>query len=584
MEKTGYAAPRTALSIALLGSGGAGIMTAGQMLLDTAARSGYYGLMTRSTGPQIRGGEAAALVRIGTRPIECQDDQIDLLLALDWDKAERFADEIRLAANSLVLADPDQGQAPDWIEAGNERRLAVGFSALARSAHRQARANTVAVGLLARMIGLEDEVVTATVEAMFKTRARSLLEGVTAGLLVGREAAGELPGTPRLAAPETASGDRWLLTGNEAVGMGAIRGGVRFCAAYPITPSTEIQEWLASRLPQVGGGLVQAEDELASINMCLGASFGGTPAMTATSGPGLSLMIEALGLATAAELPVVVVDVMRGGPSTGIPTKSEQTDLDLAIYGAHGDAPRLVLAPNGIGDCLATTQWAVHLSEALQVPAIVLSDQLLGQTRAAIDAPKSYSWRARRRLAEAPLQNYRRFADHDDGISPMALPGTAGGEHTITGLSHRDNARPSAMVDDHHRQLDKRLRKLEQHDCSDHWADVSGSGEITVLTWGSTTGAVREAAARLDREGQPLRLISLRLISPLDGDRLARLLSGCQRLLIVEQSHSGQFYRYLRTHIELPKTTRVFKQPGPLMIRPADIVEQLRALAMEAAA
>jgi len=575
---------RQSISIALLGSGGAGVMTAGQMLLDAAAGCGYYGLMTRSTGPQIRGGEAAALVRLGGKPVHCQSDTIDLLLALDWDKAERFAAEMKLAKDSLVLADPDQGEPPEWIDASGECRLAVGFAALAKVAHRQARANTVAVGLLAQMIGLDERVVDATAERLFRSRAARLLEGVQAGLNIGREAAGELPCTPQLAPATPPDGKRWLLTGNEAVGMGALAGGVRFCAAYPITPSTEIQEWLAAHLPEVGGRLVQAEDELASINMCLGASFGGTPAMTATSGPGFSLMIEALGLATAAELPVVVVDVMRGGPSTGIPTKSEQADLDLAVYGAHGDAPRLVVAPNGIGDCLATAQWAVHLAEALQTPAVVLNDQLLGQARSIIDAPPAHSWRAARRLAEGELADYRRFADTADGISPMALPGTPGGEHTVTGLTHHENARPSAQVDDHHRQLDKRQRKLEQFDYGDRWADIEGSGDLTVLTWGSTTGAVREAAARLDSEGEPVRVISLRLISPLDSKCIEQLLAGCRRLLIVEQSHSGQFYRHLRAHCRLPEATHVFKQPGPLMIAPGDIIERVRALALEEAA
>ena len=180
---------------------------------------------------------------------------------------------------------------------------------------------------------------------------------------------------------------RWLITGNEAAGYGALRGGVRFVAAYPITPATELLEWMAPALAKVGGTLVQAEDELASINMIIGASYGGVPSLTATSGPGLSLMIEALGLGVAAEMPIVVVDVMRSGPSTGIPTKSEQSDLNIALYGLHGDAPHLVVAPNSIADCLAATQWAVQLAEALQVPAIVLSDQYFGQTRAVVDRP-----------------------------------------------------------------------------------------------------------------------------------------------------------------------------------------------------
>ncbi len=164
---------------------------------------------------------------------------------------------------------------------------------------------------------------------------------------------------------------------------------MRFVAAYPITPASEILEWLAPRLEQVGGSLLQAEDELASVNMIIGASFGGVPALTATSGPGLSLMMEGLGLAVASETPVTVVNVMRGGPSTGIPTKSEQADLNIALYGLHGDAPHLVLAPLDIGDCVFTTQWAVQLAEHLQTVAIVLSDQFLGQSRTISATPPS---------------------------------------------------------------------------------------------------------------------------------------------------------------------------------------------------
>ena len=204
-----------------------------------------------------------------------------------------------------------------------------------------------------------------------------------------------------------ATAKRWLITGNEATGLGAVRGGVRFAAAYPITPASEILEWLAPNLAKVGGALLQAEDELASINMIIGGSYGGTPSLTATSGPGLSLMIEAIGLATAAEVPIVVVDVMRGGPSTGIPTKSEQADLNIAVYGMHGDAPHLVVAPQSIADCLFTTQWATYLAESLQAPAIVLSDQFIGQAQAAIERPADVAFIGQRAKAtdlRDPLQ------------------------------------------------------------------------------------------------------------------------------------------------------------------------------------
>lgn len=577
------------LSLALVGSGGAGVMTAGQTLLDTAASSGYYGLMTRATGPQIRGGEAAAILRLSNRPVECQDDRLDLLLAIDWNKAERFADELILDGGSLVIADPGQGEVPAWVRDSGAHLLEVPFDRLTREV-RGARANTIAVGLVGRMIGLEEADVEGTVRGILENKGAKLIDAALASLKVGYTAAGDLPHPSRLDGKPDRPEPRWLITGNEAAGLGAVRGGVRFCAAYPITPSTEIQEWLAAHLPELGGSLVQAEDELASINMCLGASFGGVPAMTATSGPGFSLMVEALGLATQAEIPVVVVDVMRGGPSTGIPTRSEQSDLNIAVHGAHGDAPRLVLAPNSIGDCVTTTQWAVHLAEALQCPAVVLSDQRLGQARAAIAPPPARDWRANRKLADfdtdtdTDTAGYRRFADSEDGISPMALPGTAGGEYTATGLSHMESARPSASGSDHQHQLDKRRRKLDVFDFGDNWADIDGDGELVVLTWGSTTLPAQEAVARMRSRGHAIRLISIRLLSPLNTHALSKALTDCRRLLIVEQSHGGQFHRYLRTHIDLPTDTRLLARPGPLNIGPGEIAAAIEGLAREEAA
>jgi 2-oxoglutarate/2-oxoacid ferredoxin oxidoreductase subunit alpha len=565
-------------SLALIGGGGAGVMTAGQILLDGAAAAGYFGLMTRSTGPQIRGGEAAAIVRLGVTPVACQDDRLDVLIALDWNKAERFADELVLDAQSLVISDPGEGEPPSWITGSGATMVQVGMAALAAQ-HQGARVNTIAVGLAGGLFGLDRECLGATLRQLLERKRSQLVQGALAGVDAGLAAAAELGGARRLAPPVPQP--RWLLSGNEAAGMGALRGGIRFCAAYPITPSTELQEWLAAHLPQVDGCLVQAEDELSSINMCIGASFGGVPAMTATSGPGLSLMVESLGLAVATEIPLVVVDVMRGGPSTGIPTKSEQADLNIAVSGMHGDAPHLVLAPNSIGDCLTTTQWAVFLAEALQCPAVVLSDQSLGQARAAILPPSQRDWLAARRTVSAGIGNYQRFAESRDGISPMAIPGTPGGEYTATGLSHMPSAQPSAMVADHHRQLDKRRRKLELFDFGDTWADIEGDGETGLLTWGSTTLAAREAVARVRAQGLAVRLVSLRLLAPLHPARLGQALAGVRRLLVVEQSHGTQFLHHLRAHFDLPAHTRSLAEAGPLALRPGRIAAALRILSME---
>ena len=375
----------------------------------------------------------------------------------------------------------------------------------------------------------------------------------------------------QLASPKASAARRWLLSGNEATALGAIRGGVRFAAAYPITPATEVLEWLAPSLAKVGGVLLQAEDELAAINMIIGSSFGGTPALTATSGPGLSLMIEALGLATSAEIPIVVVDVMRGGPSTGIPTKSEQADLNIAVYGLHGDAPHLVLASQSVGDCMFTTQWATYLAETLQTPAIVLSDQFMGQARAAIERPADVAFIGARAIATDIVGAYARYAMAANGVSPMAIPGTGGGQYTADGLTHSESGTPTSGASDHRAQLDKRRHKLDYFNYGDHWATAEGAGDLAVLTWGSLTSSAREAITRAATDGIDARLVAPRLLLPTQPERLEKALDGVKRIRVVEQTHSGQFHRYLRAHYDLPAPVRVFNRPGPLPITAGEI-------------
>ncbi len=411
----------------------------------------------------------------------------------------------------------------------------------------------------------------APIEIRLADKGPAAIEASQAGIKAGFAVAASIDFKKQLAPPKPSTARRWLLSGNEATAIGAIRGGVRFAAAYPITPATEVLEWLAPNLAKVGGVLLQAEDELAAINMIIGSSFGGTPALTATSGPGLSLMIEALGLATSAEIPIVVVDVMRGGPSTGIPTKSEQADLNIAIYGMHGDAPHLVLAPQSVGDCVFTTQWATYLAETLQAPAIVLSDQFMGQSRAAIERPADVAFIGTRSVATEFAGGYKRHAMAANGVSPMAIPGTRGGQYTADGLTHTERATPTSGAGDHLAQLDKRRDKLDHFNFGDHWASVEGTGDLAVITWGSLTGAAREAVARLAAEGIDARMVAPRLLAPVRPDQMAAALAGVKRILVVEQTHGGQFHKYLRAHYDLPAPVRLFSRPGPLPITGTEI-------------
>ncbi|MER2584154.1 MAG: 2-oxoacid:acceptor oxidoreductase subunit alpha [Candidatus Competibacter sp.] len=566
--------PAGTIAIAIVGSGGAGAITAGSLLLEAAGQFGWYGLMTRSVGPQIRGGEALAMVRLSSTPVLGHGDRFDVLLALDWCNADRFVDEVPLDADSLIIADAQAGDPPAAILASGARLVTVPLIDLADDIA-EGRPNIVALGLLARLLTLPVKPLVALVGRVLN-RKRLNPTYLHQALMAGHSAAAALDGSVRPPPLATDDGTRWLLTGNEAAALGALRGGVRFVAVYPITPATDLSEWLAPRLHQLGGHLIQAEDEIAALNMVLGAAYGGVPALTATSGPGLALMSETLGLAVASEIPAVVIDVMRGGPSTGIPTKSEQSDLNIALYGLHGDAPHLVLAPSSVNDCLVVTEWAVRLAEALQCPAIVLSDQFLGQSQAVCDRPPTEGASASPRLtARNGVSSYDRYAVTADGISPMALPGTAGGQYTADGLEHNAHGTPSSRAVDHRAQLDKRRDKLLRYDFGPDWIEVDGEGDLAVLTWGSAAAPTLEAATLARAQGLAVKVLVLKLLSPTQPARLERLLEGVRRLLVVEQTHSQQFYGYLRAHYTLPEAVRVLNQPGPLPIRPAAVLAQL---------
>lgn len=559
------------LSIALTGSGGSGVVTMGLLLIKAIARAGFYGLMNRSSGPQIRGGESAVMLRLGTGPVYCQDDSYHLLVALDWLNFSRFADEIPLTEGSIVIYEAATETIPDEIIRSGAQLYPVNLKQLAKPITR-GRPNMIALGIIAGLLGIERQATADIVDKLLGNKGEDVVSTSIDCIHAGYEA---VPSGIEIPGLEAHPGNvkRWNMTGNEAAGLGALRGGVRLVAAYPITPATEVLEWLAPNLEKIGGALIQAEDELASINMVIGASFGGVPALTATSGPGLSLMMEAAGLAVASETPVVIINVMRGGPSTGIPTKSEQADLNIALYGMHGDAPHLVLAPLDVRDCVFTTEWSVRLAERLQAVAIVLSDQFQGQASMVTDAPVDAPQPGERSVFKGASAYYQRYALTEDGISAMAIPGTAGCIYTADGLEHSVSGMPSSMAADHRQQMDKRLHKLLQFDYGEHWADAQGEGDLCLVTWGSTSGIVNEAASRLRESGRPVKTLAIRLLSPLPRDSFLAQLKNVSDIVVIEQNHQGQLFHYLHALSLLPQHACKFAQAGPLPFRPNSIVE-----------
>lgn len=567
---------RKSVAIVIAGSGGTGAITAGSALLAAAARDGHYGLMTKLSGAQVRGGEAAALIEIGAArdggPIEAQPDRFDCLIALDWQDVHRFAPEIPLDAESLIVCDPKNGAVPDAIARSGARVVELPLAQIAASVE-GGRLNMVGFGVAVELAGLDAAAVDAAIRAMIGAKGEKAVTASIGASAAGRAAFAETGLSMALAPGRKA--ERWMLSGNEAVGLGALRGGISFVAAYPITPATEITEWLAVQMQEHGGRVVLAEDEIAAINMCCGSSFGGAASMTITAGPGLALKVETIGLAIAAEIPMVIVDVMRVGPSTGIPTKSDQGDLDIALHGTPGDAPRVVLAPISIADCAATTERAVHVAEALQTPVMLLSDQSIGQTQTIIDVPTERpAPLARLTTPHATGADFRRYALTDSGVSPMPAPGTPDCQWVADGLSHAESGHPSNSAAIHVAQLEKRLRKIEHFDFGDTWGEVFGPADasLALLAFGSSVGPCKAAAARLTAAGTPTRVVALRLLSPVRREAIAAALAGAKRTIVVEQNHSAQLWRHLRGEKALPHGTESFARPGPAPFRAAEIV------------
>jgi 2-oxoglutarate ferredoxin oxidoreductase subunit alpha len=569
---------RTSLSLVFAGSGGSGAMTAGALFLRAAAEAGYFGIKTQLFGAQVRGGEAAALVQISTEPIECQPDRYEVFFALDWDKVDQFAPEIPLDQNSVVIADPSAGAIPASIAKSRPRTLSVTMSdpkaTRLERAMQGKRSNIFAAGLAGTLAGINAADLRLALQTILGHKSADVTAANAAALENGIKAAAALGLDLRMQEPKRES--RWLITGNEAIGLGSLRGGVKFVGCYPITPATDLVEWLSPRLQSLGGRLVLAEDELASINMVLGASYGGQPAMTVTAGPGLSLMTEAIGLGVAAEIPAVIVDVMRAGPSTGIASKTEQSDVNIAIYGGHGDAPRIVVAPLSVGDCIATAEWAVYVAESMQTPVIVLSDQIIGQAQAIIPSPLKRPQPMKRRTnGSAPGAQFKRYALTADPITPMPLPGTQGYEWVAEGLTHNEAGLPVGGASAHVAQINKRAKKMEQFDPGEFWGEVFGLGDTAIVAFGSSVAPAREAARRLTAAGRPTRVIALRVLSPVPAKPLAAALKGVPRVVVLEQNHSGQLYRHLLGHKALSVSAESIARPGPLPFRPAEITAHL---------
>ena len=575
------------------GAAGDGVASAGNSLALSVARQGQAVFAYNSYQSVIRGGHSWLRLRISAEKPLTHGDQVDALIALNQDTLDRHLQELVAGGvalfNSAKLRpgyEPPQGvqlcplPVPELTPAYKELPVMQ---------------NTVAVGAVIRLMGLDFTGIESVLESTFAKKPQVVkvnMDAARAGY--DYAAAHFLPLTRQLQQTDRS----WaLVTGNELMAMGAAFAGCKFYCAYPMSPATHILEWMAAHGKELGICVRQVEDEISVINMTIGASHMGARGMCATSGGGFALMTEAIGLAGMIETPVVVVNVQRAGPSTGVPTKTEQGDLTQALGASQGDFPRVIMAPLSIPDCFTTPALAFNIADRYQCPVIILSDLLLGESNETVDPePLDVDFQIDRGelIATAPGpgaqglgpedgEPYLRYKDTPSGISPRAVPGVPGHLYVAASDEHdEDGVLLSDVYTDTVRRkkiADKRARKMTAVAADLPAPTLSGpeDAEVTLVGWGSTWGVLTEAAERLNREGLAANHLQIKFLVPLHTAEIEAILNRSRRIVVVENNQSGQFARHLRAETGIAAHGHIRKYDGE-PFEPKHIVAGVREI------
>jgi 2-oxoglutarate ferredoxin oxidoreductase subunit alpha len=558
------------INIRVTGGAGQGVHTAGGLVSRMALAAGHHFHVTQDYMSRIRGGRNSYSVRVMDAPVRAGRAAADILLALDPSHLPHFLPDV--APSGLVLADPSPGEAPTGAPAAPLKELAV-------SAGSPILGNMVGTGIVAHALGVPLDTVDRLLSLDF--RGDFLEKNRKAVRLGAGWAEGRVPAVFRL--PPAEFRPRVILSGNEALALGAVAGGCKFAAGYPMTPGSSILLGLSVDGPPLGLVFEQAEDEIAALNMAIGASYAGARAMVATSGGGFALMAEALSLAGMMETPVVVALAMRPGPATGMPTRTGQEDLSFALSAGHGEFPRLVLAPGSVEEAYALAFHAMEMSEAHQVPCILLTDQYLADTVVDADPEGLEVLPVRRRIvrgAGVPRDaegRYLRYAITPDGVSPMAVPGEPG----ITVVADSDeHGEDGHLTEDHGirlRMVEKRLRKGEGLAAETLPPLIAGppDGEAALIGFGSTKGVVAEAREILAREGFPVASVHIRQVWPFPSGAVEGILSRYGTALTVENNRTGQLARLIRAETGREVAGTVSRCDG-LPFTPVELAREVR--------
>ncbi|MDF2927045.1 MAG: 2-oxoacid:acceptor oxidoreductase subunit alpha [Paenibacillaceae bacterium] len=572
------------LSWKIGGQQGEGVESTDRIFSTALNRLGYYLYGYRHFSSRIKGGHTNNKIRISTKPIRAISDDLDILVAFDQESIDFNAHELR--ENGVIVADAKFNPVlPDGVKA---RLFAVPITKIAEDLGTSLMKNMVASGASWALLGLPLAIFNHAVQEEFGRKGIAVVEKNVEAVKQGAEFILNQAGGPleefRL---EPADGKQKLfIIGNDAIGLGAVAAGCRFMPAYPITPASEIMEYLIKALPKFGGTVIQTEDEIAAVTMAIGANYAGARSMTASAGPGLSLMMEAIGLAGMTETPVVIVDTQRGGPSTGLPTKQEQSDVLAMIYGTHGEIPKVVIAPSTIEECFYDTIEAFNIAEQYQCPVILLTDLQLSlgkQSSDVFEYSKVVINRGKLDTDPPPLpegEQFKRYALSPDGVSPRVIPGTKHGLHHVTGVEHDETGRPSESPLNRERMMDKRMNKLKNIHVTHPIKVHHGHHEpdLLLIGMGSTIGTIDEGRERLEAEGIKTGHITVRQLHPFPAEALSPYVNKAKKIVVIENNATGQLASLIKLNLgQADKIHSVLKYNGNPFL-PAEIHHECRGL------
>ena len=570
-------------TVGIGGAAGDGIASTENVLARTSARLGLHICAYNSYQSVIRGGHIWLRMRGSEVERQSHGDHLTVLIALNQDTLDRHAGEVD--EGGYILYNGDK-LSMDGLETKKDvdviplpiKEISDPFGG------KPLMQNTVALGAAVRLLKLDIEVVDGVLGEIFGHKGDKVIQANQSLARAGYDHV-EGKASPIPFDWEFTRRARPVITGNEAIAMGAAAAGCKFYSAYPMTPASSILHWFATHAEQLGVVVKQAEDELAVANMAIGAGFAGVRSMCATSGGGFALMTEACGMAGIMEIPVVFVEVQRGGPSTGLPTKTEQGDLNQVYGASQGDYPRIIVAPRTMIEAFDTTGEAFNLAEKYQLPVFIMSDLYLSEHDETVD-PDLFDFEMeidRGAIATEPGEGYERFAQTETGVSPRAFPGTPGGVHVAGSDEHNEkgelisdvNTDPATRI----RMMDKRMRKMVHAKADLPPPELWGpaDADVTLIGWGSTQGVIREAIELLEKDGIRCNNLQIKYIHPFHGDEVTAILQAAKKTVMVEVNYTGQFERHLRAETGLSVDAHIRKYDGEPM-EPLYIVEHVKEI------